>query len=360
MTRPTVFERTLTRELAATAGAVFVVLFAIMLSTQLVRLLGQAAGGKISSEAVLVLLGFSALNYLAVLLSLTLFVAVLLTVTRSYRDSEMVIWFSSGVPLTAWIAPVLRFAAPLVLAIALLALWLSPWALEKGEELKKRMSTRDDVAQVSPGMFRESSGAERVFFVEAGSDLAHAHNIFVSSMQHGRLGVMVSSEGHRETAANGDRFLVMKNGRRYEGTPGQPDYRVMRFERYAVRIETKEAGHIEVQPKTMSLVELAASPQPAARGEMLWRIGIPLSALVLALAALPLSFVNPRAGRSNNLVLAILTFMIYSNLISLSQAWVTQGRLAFGIGWWLVHVAMSVLLALLFYRRVRPFARFGR
>jgi len=358
--RAGVFERSLLRELAGTAGAVFVVLFAIMLSTQLVRLLGQAAGGKISPEAVLVLLGFSALNYLAVLLSLTLFVAVLLTVTRSYRDSEMVIWFASGMPLTAWVAPVLKFAAPLVLATAILSLWLSPWALSRGEELKKRMNERDDVAQVSPGMFRESSGAERVFFVEAGSDRARAHNIFVSSTQHGRLGVMVSREGHRETAANGDRFLVLANGRRYEGTPGQSDYRVMHFEQYALRIEAKEAGRIEAQPKTMSVLDLMASPERAARGEMLWRIGIPLSALVLALSALPLAFVNPRAGRSNNLVLAILTFMIYSNLVSLSQAWVTQGRLSFGVGWWLVHVAMFVLLSALFYRRVRPFSRFRR
>lgn len=360
MGRSLIFERALRRELTGTAGAVFIVLFAIMLSTQLVRLLGQAAGGRISSEAVLVLLGFSALNYLAVLLSLTLFIAVLLTVTRGYRDSELVIWFCSGVPLTAWVAPVLRFAAPIVLAVATLSLALSPWALSKGEELKQRMSARDELAQVSPGVFRESSGADRVFFVEAGSDLKRARNVFVSSTQHGRLGVMVSSEGHQETAPNGDRFLVLDNGRRYEGTPGRSDYRVMHFERYALRIQAREAGQIVTQPKNMSLAELVRHWDRGAQAEMLWRIGIPLSALVLALTAVPLAFVNPRAGRSNNLALAVLAFMIYNNLISLSQAWVAQGRLGFGTGWWLVHVVMVALLAALFYRRVAPWSPLRR
>lgn len=360
MGRSLIFERALRRELTGTAGAVFIVLFAIMLSTQLVRLLGQAASGAITAEAALVLLGFSALNYLAVLLSLTLFIAVLLTVTRSYRDSEMVIWFCSGVPLTAWVAPVLRFAAPLVLAVAALSLALSPWALSKGEELKQRMSARDEISQVSPGMFRETSGGDLVFFVDAGSDRTSVSNVFVSATGHGRLGITASREGHQEIARNGDRFLVLEKGRRYEGTPGMADYRVMHFERYALRIQAKEAGQIETQPKNMSLGELVRDWDRGAQAEMLWRIGIPLSALVLVLAAVPLAFVNPRAGRSNNLVLAVLAFMTYNNLISLSQAWVAQGRLGFGTGWWLVHVVMFALLAVLFYRRVAPFSSFRR
>lgn len=331
-------------------------LFAIMLTTQLIRLLGQAAGGKIASEIVLALLGFAALNYLPVILSLTLFIAILLTLSRSYRDSEMVIWFSAGLSLTAWVRPIVRFAFPLVAAIAVLSLLLSPWALSRSTELRNRMEARDDASQVAPGTFRESSSAERVFFVEQGSgENARARNIFISTMQHGRLGVMMSSEGYQETMPNGDRFVVLLNGRRYEGTPGSADYRIMEFERYAVRVETKESRGIEVSPRNMSVMELLGAWSNAAKGELVWRIGIPLAAMNLALLAVPLSFVNPRAGRTNNLVMAILTYMIYSNLISVSQAWVTQGKLRFETGWWLVHLAMFGILLLLFYRRIAVF-----
>jgi lipopolysaccharide export system permease protein len=351
-----IFERAVVREFTNTAGGVFVALFAITLTTLLIRLLGQAAGGRIASEGVIALLGFGALQYLPIILSLTLFVSVLLTLSRSYRDSEMVVWFASGLPLTAWVRPVLRFAVPQVTAIAVLSLLLTPWALQRSDDFRKQMENRDDISRVTPGAFAESARADRVFFVEtvAGEE-GRVKNVFVSSMQHGRLGIMMSSQGYQETMPNGDRFLVLTKGRRYEGTPGTPEYRVMEFESYAVRIETKEARGIETTPRNTSTWDLILNPTPPNLGEMLWRLGVPLSALVLALLAIPLSFVNPRAGRTNNLLLAILTYMIYSNLISVSQAWVAQGRLQFELGF-LVHGLMFVTMILLFFKRLAVFS----
>ena len=348
-----IFRRALSREFTQTAATVFVALFAILLTTQLIRLLNEAAGGKLASQAVVALLGFGAINYLPVVLSLTVFIAVLLTLSRWYHDSEMIIWFSSGLSLTAWIGPVMRFALPLVLAIAALSLFLSPWALTKSAEFRQRMDKRDDMSQISPGIFNESSGAERVFFVEGMSGVeGRVKNIFVSSTQHGRLGVMAAAQGYTETAPNGDRFLVMEHGRRYEGSPGNPEYRVMEFGRYSVRIEPAEARGITQTPSNMPLPELLRQRTAANLGEIVWRVGIPVAALMLALLAIPLSFVNPRAGRTTNLVFAILIYMIYSNLISVSQAWVRQGKLGFEIGIWGVHAAMFTLLLALFWHRL--------
>ncbi len=352
-----IFQRAALREFTYTAVAVFVALFAILLTTQLIRLLAQAAGGKLASEAVVALLGFGALSYLPVLLSLTLFVAVLLTLARSYRDSEMIVWFVSGLPLTAWIRPVLIFAIPLLALIAALSLFLSPWALGKSIEYRQKMDNRDDVARVAPGAFKESAAADRVFFVEeiAGEE-GRVKNVFISSLQHGRLGIMAAAQGSQVSEANGDRFLVLENGRRYEGRPGQADFRVMQFERYAVRVETREAQGISETPKSLPVWELLQDPTPPKLGELVWRLGIPLAALNLALLAIPLSFVNPRAGRTNNLIFALLAYMTYSNLISISQAWVAQGRLSFEIGVWLVHAVMLVLLLALFSRRLVVFS----
>ena len=352
-----IYQRAALREFANTAVPVFVALFAILLTTQLIRLLGQAAGGKLASEAVVALLGFGAVSYLPVLLSLTLFISILLSLSRSYRDSEMMVWFSCGLPLTAWVRPVLQFAGPMVLMIAVLSIYLSPWAVSKSVEYRQKMDNRDDVARVTPGTFKESSSSDRVFFVEevAGQE-GRVKNVFISSLQHGRLGIMAAAQGRQETNANNDRFLVLENGRRYEGTPGQADYRVMQFERYAVRIETREARGIQETPKGLPFWLLLDNATPVKLGELLWRIGIPLAALNLALLAIPLSFVNPRAGRTSNLLLALLVYMIYSNLISVSQAWVVQGRLGFEIGVWLVHVTMLVLLLVLFSRRLLVFS----
>lgn len=162
---------------------------------------------------------------------------------------------------------------------------------------------------------------------------------------------MMSARGYTETATSGDRFLVLVDGRRYEGAPGAADFRVMEFERYATRVETREGEEPEATTKSLSTLALIESPVRQNLGELLWRIGIPVSALVLSLLAIPLSFVNPRAGRSVNLLFALLAYMVYSNLISVSQARVAQGKLDFGIGLWLVHAVMLLVLLALFAHR---------
>lgn len=348
-----IFLRTLLREFANLAVAVFLSLFLIALTTRLIRLLGQAAGGKIPSDAVVAYLGFAALNVLPVLLSLTLFITVLLAINRSWRDSEMVIWFNSGLSLAAWIRPVLIFAAPLVLVIAALSFFISPWAAQKSEQYRSRVDSRDDISRIEPGTFGESRSHGRVFFVESvAGDKSSVQNVFVNSTQHERTGVMMSQRGFLENAPNGDRFLVLLSGRRYEGTPGEADFRVMEFDRYATRIQTKEGDEPVATQKSTSTLGLVESPTRSNLGELLWRIGMPVSALILAMLAIPLSFVNPRAGRSVNLLFALLTYMLYSNLISVSQARVAQGKLAFSTGWWLVHAVMLVVLLVLFAQRM--------
>lgn len=356
-----IFRRALLREFGNLALAVFATLFAITLTTQLIRLLGQAAIGKVLSQAVVALLAFSALNYLPVLMSLTLFITVLMTLSRSYRESEMVIWFGSGLSLLAWIRPVLLFAAPLVALVAVLSLFLSPWAIGRAEDYRRQMNLQDDVSRVAPGVFREAGGADRVFFVEEiAGDQTNVQNVFIAQMREGRLGITVSRRGYRESAENGDRFVVLLDGRRYEGVPGELDFKVMDFQRYAMRVETRETQAEEASTKAMSTSGLLQTPTNPHLAELLWRIGLPIAALVLALLAIPLSFVNPRASRSVNLIFALFTYMVYANLLSIVQAWVSQGRLAFNTGWWVVHAGMIGVLVLLFYRRLQVRPLFGR
>jgi lipopolysaccharide export system permease protein len=351
-----IFHKTLLRELTSTALATFLVLLGIVLTTQLVRFLGQAATGEITSTSVVALLGFTALGYLPTLLSLTLFIAVLMSLSRAYRDSEMVVWFAGGLSLTRWMKPVLIFALPLVLTIAVLALALSPWAAGKAEDYRKLMDSRDDASTMSPGVFRESRQAERVYFVEevSGTDNQVA-NVFISSTQLGKHGVMVARRGYQEMHENGDRFLVMLNGFRYEGEPGNADFKIYEFERYAVRTETREAIRAP-STKSSATLELISQPDPRNLGELSWRIGLPISALLLALLAIPLSFVNPRAGRSINLVVALLVYMTYSNLMSIMQVSIAQSRVSLAPGLLTVHATMLILLLLMFYRRLSVFS----
>jgi lipopolysaccharide export system permease protein len=362
-----IFHRALVAEFASDGLLVFVVLLGIVAVSQLIRLLGDAVSGRIAVDGVLVLLGFSAMNYLPVLLSISLFISILLTLSRCYRDSEMVVWFSCGIGLTRWIRPLLWYATPVIAVIALLSLVLTPWALQKADEFKNELQNRDDVTAATPGMFRESKQADRVYFIEnvdVGSN--RIGNVFVQSTQHGKIGTMMARQGLQETLPNGDRFLVLLNGTRYEGTLGQRDYNIVEFERYAMRIDSVPAKQTEFNLRSMTTEELWRSDPPPNRtaeewrrvtySELEWRLGLPISAAVLALLAIPLSYVNPRAGRSLNLVLAIVLYMVYSNMISVTNAWVLQGKLSPGIGLWGIHALMLTITVLMFYRRMTLFS----
>lgn len=352
-----IFQRALVREFASTGLLLFFVLLAIVVITQLIRFLGEAVSGRLAVDGVLALLGFSAMNYLPVLLSLSLFLSVLLTLSRSYRDSEMVVWFCSGIGLTRWIRPVLWYAMPVVALIALLSLVLTPWALQKSDEYKRRLETRDDVTAATPGRFRESKQANRVYFVEntqVGNN--RVGNIFVQSEQNDKLATMVARQGLQENAPNGDRFLVLLNGTRYEGTPGRLDYRIVEFERYAIRIDSVPPGAALPNVRAMTTAELWRDRTLLSLSELEWRLGLPISAAILALLAITLSYVNPRAGRSLNLMTAIVMYMLYSNMISVTNAWVWQGKLSAGIGLWALHAAVLALTALLFYWRMSMFS----
>jgi lipopolysaccharide export system permease protein len=203
-------------------------------------------------------------------------------------------------------------------------------------------------------VFGETSNKERVFFVESVSGESNqVQNVFVSSVQQGKGGVSMSRSGHTETAPNGDRFIVLEQGRRYEGSPGDEQYRVTEFDRYAARIETRENIQPERNQKNLTTWGLITHPTKDNLAELVWRVGIPVSALILVLLAIPMSFVNPRAGRSANLLFALLTYMVYSNLLSVSQARVAMGRLDFSVGVWIVHAGMVLLLVVLFAQRMQ-------
>lgn len=348
-----IFSRALRREFAQTAAGVFVALFAILITTVLIRLLGQAAGGRIPPDAVLSMIGLGALAQLPLVLSLSVFIAVLMALSRAYRDSEMAVWAASGVSLLHFFGPVLRFALPFVLMSAAGAFFLTPWAYLKSAEFQASLESRDDTTRVAPGVFRESSSARRVFFVETGAaEDQKLGNVFVSAETNGMLDVVAAAAGYIRTDETGARFVVLEDGRRFEGQLGTPEFRVLEFERYTVRVEEPKAVSPLAKLRTIPTAALLADPTPRNLGELASRIGAPVSALLLALLAIPLAYVNPRAGRGNNLIMAVLAYLVYSNVINVLQAWVGQERIGFALATLLPHAVVGALIAFMVYRRV--------
>ena len=151
------FDSSIRRELARSFGATLVVLVTVVMTMMLIRTLGQASRGSVNPSDVMLVMGFTVLGQLPIILSLSLFVAVVGVLSRMYRDSEMVIWFSSGQGLMSLLRPLLRFAWPVMAVIAILSLGVWPWANAQIQELKTRYEQRSDIDRIAPGEWRGPS-----------------------------------------------------------------------------------------------------------------------------------------------------------------------------------------------------------
>ena len=196
------FDSTVRRELARGFGATLVVILTIVITMMLIRTLGQAAGGKIAPEDVVLLLGYFALGHLPTMLSLSLFIAVVVTLGRLYRDSEMTIWFSSGIGLRRFVRPVLRMAWPVLLVVGVLLLFVWPWGNRSSAELRQRYEQRSDLSRIAPGVFQTSRDGSRVFFVDRASrEGVDAHKVFILSRHEAVESVTSARSGRLETQA---------------------------------------------------------------------------------------------------------------------------------------------------------------
>ena len=357
-----IFSQSLRRDLNSVAGVMFSTLFTIMVTTSLIRFLGRAATDRIGSADVVPLIAFSSIGYIPVLLVLTVFLSILMVLSRSWRDSEMVIWFASGQSLTAWIRPVLSFALPYALVVGLVALVVSPWAQQQIAELRQRFEQREDVSQVAAGQFRESRSSNRVFFVESvNKEQTEVSNVFVVQHDGPRMIVVASRGGMVETQDNGDRFLVLQDGRRYDGDWGGVEYSLMEFERYGVRLEPATGPVGADSARGLATPQLLANLTPPNQGELMARIGLPVSVILIALLAIPLAFVNPRLGRSFNIVIGVLIYFTYTNLNGLMKTWISQERISFSLGVWVTHAMILAIALYLFHRRMNlPQLSLGR
>jgi lipopolysaccharide export system permease protein len=327
------FHSTVRKELARSFGATFVVLLTIVMTMMLIRTLGQASQGSVNPSEVWLVMGFTMLGHLPTVLTMSLFIAVVGTLSRMYMESEMVIWQVSGRGLSSLLKPVLRFAWPMLLAVAVLVLLVWPWSNQQISDLKERFERRGDLERVAPGQFQESASGLRVFFIDKDSvENKTGKNVFIASNEHGKQAMTSARNGHIETIDE-DRFLVLQTGQRVEQTIGESQIKISEFKTYGTRISNDVKAASLPPPKSVHTHLLLLQPTPQNLGELSWRLGLSFAALNLVLLALAITSANPRVGRGGNFAVALFLFVFYYNLINLGQNWVSNGRVH-----WLVFV----------------------
>ncbi|WP_416763438.1 LPS export ABC transporter permease LptF [Roseateles sp. So40a] len=346
------FDSSVRKELARSFGLAFVVILTIVVTMLLVRSLGMAAKGTVAPQHVLLSLGYLALAQLPVMLSLSLFVAVVMSLGRMYKESEMTIWFASGLGLTRFVRPVLAMASPVLLVVAVLMTIVWPWSNDNSAQLREQFEQRSDLSRVAPGQFQSSNDGSRVFFIERDpADEAAARNVFIMNNTEHLESVTTSARGAL-VYQNNQRVLVLDHGQRNDVDLRNGDKSVARFQQYKVVVddEVMRAGGTR-SPKTRPTLDLLADRTPQNDGELAWRFGMILGCVNLVLLGIGISATNPRRASNWNLLFALLAFIVYFNLINLTQTWVVGNKMKLGPALLALHGgAFAITMLLLLWR----------
>lgn len=352
-----IYRRQFMKEATLTAIAIFIVVLAVLVFTQGINLLGRAADGRVAVDAVAALIGFWTLGMTPLLLVLTAYISVLTVMTRYWRDSEMAVWLAGGLSLRQWLRPVLSFALPLAVLVAVVQLWVLPWAELRSREYAEILKQKQNLSLVEAGSFQELGKENgRMYFVEQFDvDSGQMRNLFVREIdENGRDSVVFAKQG-RFDLSNNRRTLVLEQGYRYSGQAGQGDFDRVSFEKLDLIISTtpKIVNPIDHR-RTVPTAKLIGSDNPQYRAELMWRLSLPLTVLLLSMLAVPLSYFNPRSGTSYHVLTAVGFFLLYQNGLTLLRDAVEDGKIPFWVGFLPMHLLMLAAALLLLRMRTMP------
>lgn len=352
-------DRYVMRESAAATVAVTLVLLAIMLSARFARFLGAVANGELPRELLTQVVALSSVQYLVLIVPASLLLAVMLTLGRLYKDSEVAGMMGCGVSLGGLYRPFLYLSALMAALTAWLALEGGPWAGRQVDYIFKDARRLVQYTPFEPGRFKTVGAGRAVFYTEQmDAQGANLTTVFARIEEKRGESVVIAQHGHQQIdPATGERRVTLLDGWRYVGEPGQAQFDVMQFDAFETRITPPEFVYLNSKRKLADTRDLAESDDPEDEAELAWRIAAPVSVLILGMLAVPLSHLRPRQGRYSKVVLGIVLYLVYSNLMGLGQAWIAKGSVPPALGLWWVHGVFATMALVLFGRRQGWFVR---
>ena len=345
----------LAREILKTSAATVFILFAILMSNALGRVLADIADGDIPQQAMGPVLLSQSVNILSLLLPIGVFLGIVFAFGRMYKDHEMVVMNACGVDYRDFYRPVLMVLLPLVLCSVYASLWLNSEVQNLAQNIVDREENLHEFQQIKAGQFNQSKDGSLVFFMESISkDKRELRNIIISQSGDQEM-VLETAQRGRQTIdeSSGNLFLVVGPGERYEGRAGSNEHRIMEFEEHGILIEKKSKPRGKQRRKAKTPAQLWNSSDLEDRVELHWRISIPVILLVLALLAVPLSYIAPRQGRFGKVGYALLVYIVYLNLLVVTRAQLEAGNFPIAINFWWVHFLFLAMTLLLLWRRNR-------
>ncbi len=350
-----IIARYLIKEIAQTLFAVCLILMLVGLSGQLVGVFSDVAEGTLSVNTVMIVLGLKSLSMLMVILPLSLYLAVLMTLSRFYQNNEMAAISASGISQLYIVRVVLSFAFLFSIIVGIFSLQVTPWANALIQELNIKAENASELEGLVAGRFREIASGGGVLYVEGLNDEhTQMQGVFLQQRLKNNAELIIrANKGHRKIdEKTGDRFMVLENGVRYQRTQSKLDYTVIEFEQHAVRVSEKSSVSKQKKHTAIPTLELIKKDMLIYKAELHSRLAPILLCLLLSALAVPLSQTSPRQGRYLRLGFGLVLYIMVTNLISIGKSWITLGKVPAVVGLWWVHAILLILVIVLLMQQL--------
>ena len=348
-----IISRYLLREILLALFAVSGVLYVIYVSNRLIRFFSDSESGGLPAVVIPQLLALKSVSNLMMLLPLAFFIAVLIALGRLYKDNEMVALAACGVGVGRLRRTILWLAFGFAGVVAALSLYAGPLAEELSYQIQDQIKADLDVTSIAAGRFRELHDGQMIFYVESMSDDRQTlQNVFVKTQRNGILNVVTAARGHqRVDPQSGDTYLNLEDGYRYEGRPGDSQFKIIHFAQHGILLEEQDVTPTARKVVASSTPVLWGNRGSYEKAELQWRVAMPLATILLAALAIPLSRSGPRQGRFAKLFIAVVIYAVYMNFLAVARSWVEHGVITAGLGLWWVHGALLMVIFILMVRQ---------
>jgi lipopolysaccharide export system permease protein len=370
-----ILHRAFSREVLQNAGAVAVLVLSIFLVIRVVGYFRLVAEGIIPTNSVLTLLVLRLLSHLDIIAPLAVYVAMLLVLGRWSRDRETMVAASAGLGLASFLRPTLYLFVILGIVIGGFSLYLSPLALRSGDDVEHEFRSLSDVSGIVPGVFTENMGGDGVYFVESyDSDKGLYRNIFAWVRSVESEGVVIASTAKKILAETGKgSYLLLYDGVRYDGRPGEFGYQSIEFETYGLFIDDRSIPQTRTRLAGLSTLKLwersrrlSRLPKTISReraileyrSELHWRLSKIAILPVLMLLALALGYGRQGQNRVLMMISALITYFAYANLGGYLVALSRRGHVEPLVLLWILHLFVALLALYLFRRQAQNRAFF--
>jgi len=341
------------REIVKTFLGVTSILLMIFLSALLLRLFDDAARGLFQVNTIMLLMGFKSIGNLVFILPLSMYLSILLALSRLYKDNEMAALAASGIGELQVLRSVIILSVLFAVFVGFLTLFIAPWAQHQTDVITAKSKVSSEVTGINPGRFRDLSGGQGTLYVQhVNEDKTKLKNIFVQANNEEGDIIVTAESGYKYLdQKTGDDFIELANGFRYQGNPGDSNYSIVHFAKHGIRIRKKPPTNIYYHKLATKTKTLISSTKLTDKIELHSRISFMFLCLVLSILAVPLSRTSPRQGQYAKLTVAILIYISYANLININRVWLEKGKIPIEASFWWLHLVMFIIAMLFIFKQ---------